>query len=302
MKLEQPSSAIMPQAPVGCSLCGDQLSARMQVVASVFAGSEEYRELPDGYEFRFPWTTEWAMRLTEFIANERNCCTFFKFELVFEPNQGPVWLRLRGGENAKEFIRTRLNAGSSQMLAMPAAIDKPEDRKEHTMNSAQTDQATARIPDREAIRAELESTRRAYHELVKSISHDDWTKKTANPGWRVGQILWHLAWGAGYFPRGVEECRKGKARNPPTWIMNPMNKLITRIGSRGATPQSVSSKYDAAHGRILACLDRVKDDEWSKGVKPLGAFGAYKTIEMVFHSVTFHFREHEADILQGLGR
>src|SRR6266545_562264 len=123
-------------------------------------------------------------------------------------------------------------------------------RKEHTMNSARTDQATATISDREAIRAELEATCRAYHELVKSISPDEWRKKSANPGWRVGQILWHLAWGAGYFPRGVEECRKGKARNPPTWIKNALNKLITRVGSRRATPQSVLSKYDAAHARI----------------------------------------------------
>ena len=84
--------------------------------------------------------------------------------------------------------------------------------------------------------------------------------------------------------------------------MNPMNKLITRVGSRRATPQSVLSKYDAAHARILACLNGVQDDEWNKGVKPLGAFGVYKTIEMVFHSVTSHFREHEADILLGLGR
>ena len=46
------------------------------------------------------------------------------------------------------------------------------------MTSARTDQATATIPDREAIRAELEATRRAYHELVKSISPDEWRKKS----------------------------------------------------------------------------------------------------------------------------
>ena len=100
----------------------------------------------------------------------------------------------------------------------------------------------------------------------------------------------------------MEECRKGKARNPPTWIMNPMNKLITRIGSRGATPQRVLEKYDANHVRILACLDGVQDAEWNKGVKPLGAFGVYKTVESVLHSVTLHFKEHEADILKGLCR
>jgi len=273
----------------------------MQVVASVFAGSKEYRELPDGYEFRFPGTTEWAMRLTEFVASERDCCTFFKFELVFEPNEGPVWMRLHGGENVKGFIRTRLNI-SSEMLAMTASVDTGEDRKERTMNAAQKNQTTSRIPDREAIRQELDATRQAYHGLVKSISPDEWTKKTANPGWRIGQILWHLAWGAAFFPKGVEQCRKGKARNPPTWIMNPVNKLITRIGSRGATPQRVLEKYDANHARILDCLDGVQHDEWNKGVKPLGAFGVYKTVESVIHSVTFHFKEHETDILQGLGR
>ena len=185
---------------------------------------------------------------------------------------------------------------------IPAVVGTTENRKDITMINAQPDQGTAKIADREAIRAELEATRRAYQELVKSISPDEWRKKSANPGWRVGQILWHLAWGAGYFPRGVEECRKGKARNPPTWIMNPMNKLITRIGSRGATPQRVLEKYDASHVRILACLDGVQDAEWNKGVKPLGAFGVYKTVESVLHSVTLHFKEHEADILKGLCR
>lgn len=174
--------------------------------------------------------------------------------------------------------------------------------KEDTMGTAQANQAAAGIPDRESIRVELEATRQAYHDLVASISPDDWKKETANPGWRVGQILWHLAWGASFFPKGVEQCRKGKARNPPTWIMNPLNKLITRISSRKATPQSVLEKYDANHARILACLDGVRDDEWGKGVKPLGAFGVYKTIESVFRSVTFHFKEHELDILAGLGR
>ena len=53
---------------------------------------------------------------------------------------------------------------------------------------------------------------------------------------------------------------------------------LHHASSAGATPQSVSSKYDAAHARILACLDGVKDDEWNKGVKPPGAFGVYKTM------------------------
>lgn len=287
------------EARAACILCDDQVSDRMLAVARIFAGCEQLQELPDGYEFRFPGTGEWLTELAAFVHDERTCCGFFQFELIFEPNQGPTWLRLRGSEVVKDFVRTRLDA---QGQLATSASDTPLQNQEDSMSNAQTNQAASSIPDRESIRSELEATRQAYHALVNSISPDDWTKETANPGWRVGQILWHLAWGASFFPKGVEQCRKGKERNPPTWIMNPLNELITRIGSRGATPQSVSEKYDVNHARILACLDGVRDDEWEKGVKPLGAFGAYKTIESVFHSVSMHFREHEADILHGLKR
>jgi hypothetical protein len=41
----------------------------------------------------------------EFIAVERKCCPFFAFELVFEPQEGPMWLRLKGPEGVKSFIK-----------------------------------------------------------------------------------------------------------------------------------------------------------------------------------------------------
>lgn len=134
------------------------------------------------------------------------------------------------------------------------------------MTSAQLTRLVALLLDREAIRNELEQTREDYHQLLRSLSDADWKTRSGNPAWKVGQLMRHLAWGAGYFPKGVEECRRGKAMNPPTWLMNPLNMVITRVGSRGATPASVAEKYD----------------EWHKGVKPLGAFGVYKTVESVF--------------------
>ena len=61
-------------------------------------------ELEDGYEFRFPGSEEWATRLTEFIVFERECCPFLAFELVFEPEGGPIRLRVRGPEGVKEIV------------------------------------------------------------------------------------------------------------------------------------------------------------------------------------------------------
>ena len=154
-------------------------------------------------------------------------------------------------------------------------------------------------PDKAAIKAELEATRSAFHELLASLSAEDWKKKSANPAWRVGQLMWHIPWGAKFYPRGVEECRKGKGMNPPQWLTNPLNSLMTRFGSRNASPEVVAKEYDRAHEAILASLDTVKDDEWQKGAT---SFGVYNTIESTFHSVSEHFKEHQADILTGLGR
>ena len=154
-------------------------------------------------------------------------------------------------------------------------------------------------PTKEAIRADLEATRSQYHELRNSLSVEDWKKKSGNPAWNVRQLMWHLAWAGGFTEQGVESCRKGKGFNPPNWIADRLNTLITRIGSRGATKQSVGEKYDGAHQKVIASLDGVQDDEWQKSAR---VFNRDMTIEKTFRDHVEHFKEHEADIKKGLGR
>jgi hypothetical protein len=158
---------------------------------------------------------------------------------------------------------------------------------------------TAGSPRRAAIRAELEATRAAYHDLLRSLSPEDWNKKSGNPAWSVGQLMWHIAWGDGFAARGAADCKRGRGLNPPEFITNTVNTLITRWGARRATPQSVAEKYDAAHAAVLAALDEAKEDEWEKGAK---MFGHFETVESVLRSPVSHFQEHEADVLKGLGR
>ena len=166
------------------------------------------------------------------------------------------------------------------------------------MTDAETGEATATSPAREAIGAELESTRSQYHELLSSLSDEDWKKKSANPAWNVRQLMWHLAWAGGFTASGIEACRKGKGTNPPNWIADAANTWITRIGSRGANRQSLGEKYDAAHQKVLASLEGVQDDEWQKSAR---VFNRDMTIEKTFQDMTEHFKEHEADIKKGLG-
>lgn len=160
-------------------------------------------------------------------------------------------------------------------------------------------QETALVPSKGAIRTELEDTKRRYHQLLDSLSPEDWNKKSANPSWNVRQLMWHLANAAGFILQGIDHCRKGKGPNPPQFLVNPANNLMTTFGARGATPESVAAKYDAAHAKFLAALEGVQDDEWQKSAV---AFGSETTIEQCFHDLTVHFNEHEADILKGLGR
>lgn len=95
--------------PIVCSLSTPNLAERgRELTRNVFGGALGVEGLEDGYEFVFPGGTSWATRLVEVINAERACCPFFAFELRFEPGGGPIRLRVRGPEGAKEFMKTEL--------------------------------------------------------------------------------------------------------------------------------------------------------------------------------------------------
>ena len=64
----------------------------------IFGGTLRGDKLEDSYEFVFPGNTEWVGKLVDFLSPERICCPFFAFELIFEPDLGSIWLRVRGAE------------------------------------------------------------------------------------------------------------------------------------------------------------------------------------------------------------
>jgi hypothetical protein len=91
--------------PIACSLDNIDLARRSeQVKRDVFSGAEERIELEDGYSFRFPGNDDWKPKIEEFIASERRCCSFFRFEVTYEAGLGPIWLRLTGPAGTKQFI------------------------------------------------------------------------------------------------------------------------------------------------------------------------------------------------------
>ena len=99
-------------APVACSLSEGDLERRSRELArDLFAFAERVEELEDGYAWRFPGDGGWHARLLDFAATERRCCSFFRIDLTFEPGLGPVWLRLRGPDGTKAFVRDAFGPG-----------------------------------------------------------------------------------------------------------------------------------------------------------------------------------------------
>ncbi len=101
------------QIPIACLMPASEQATRKEEVGDLLNRANQVKELEDGYSFSYPATEEWANRLVACIAVERECCPFFTFEMVFEPNRGPLWLRLRGPGEVKEFIGAALLPSST---------------------------------------------------------------------------------------------------------------------------------------------------------------------------------------------
>ena len=97
------------ESPFACNVAGISAERRpryMALAKKLVSSKQEIRELEDGYAFRFSMDESIIQDLAEFISYERQCCPFFDLEMVIEREGGPAWLRLRGRDGVKEFIRT----------------------------------------------------------------------------------------------------------------------------------------------------------------------------------------------------
>ena len=103
------NDGVTQESPFACNVAGltTEQRQRYQVLAKKLQSTkQEIREIADGYAMRFAVEASTIQDLAEFITYERLCCPFFDLELVLEREGGPAWLRLRGREGVKEFIRS----------------------------------------------------------------------------------------------------------------------------------------------------------------------------------------------------
>jgi hypothetical protein len=83
----------------------EQQERWLEVGTQLYGAVQQVQELPDGYAFRLPSTSEMLLLVAEDLTFERLCCPFIHFTLDIAPNGGPFWLRYTGAEGVKAFLR-----------------------------------------------------------------------------------------------------------------------------------------------------------------------------------------------------
>ena len=105
------SSEVATMSSYSCNLSAlDQEQRKRHSILSkdLFSKHLEIKELPDGYEFRFPNNRLLFIALSEWIILEQLCCPFLTLGLELQRDQGPIWLRASGEEGVKNFLWTEL--------------------------------------------------------------------------------------------------------------------------------------------------------------------------------------------------
>ena len=102
----------MSQPPIACSLTAPELGERRRAVLEFLRRhGREQRPLPNGYRLCFEQSDDVMASLAALIETERACCPFLSFQMIVEPDHGPVSLELTGPAGTREFLEAELGLG-----------------------------------------------------------------------------------------------------------------------------------------------------------------------------------------------
>lgn len=94
----------MAEVPLACTLNQNALSQRQNELGALRQRVREMRQTADGFALRFDGSTENFMAVAQAVAQERLCCRFLQFQLIAEPDAGPIWLEIAGPDDAAQFL------------------------------------------------------------------------------------------------------------------------------------------------------------------------------------------------------
>ena len=93
-----------------CSLSKENRIARRRVLErDLIPFIERTEQLDDGFRVWFGGDAASARRVFDFVRFERRCCNFLRYEITFEPSDGPISLALRGDAEAMRGMKELLD-------------------------------------------------------------------------------------------------------------------------------------------------------------------------------------------------
>jgi hypothetical protein len=96
--------------PIACTLTDAQLHERRQAIMAAFSTMQVCTtELPDGFAFTFPATTEARLQAAQLVDMERQCCRFLTFKIVVGAARAGMRLEVTGPMEAKKVIGEYFN-------------------------------------------------------------------------------------------------------------------------------------------------------------------------------------------------
>ena len=165
---------------------------------------------------------------------------------------------------------------------------------------------------RRVFTAELAAAQAEFHAILASLSDEAWRKRSNNPGWTNGEIVFHMAIGffllpfllplirlAGRLPRGATKPFAA-VLNLSTTPFNWVNAFGPRIGGRLLRRRTLGNTYDRVIARTLRTIDRIRDDEWQRGMyypsRWDALFSDYMTLETLLRYPIVHLRFHTGQL------
>ena len=101
----------MADLPVACTLSAHALRTRREGLLSDLLGrADEHEELSDGHRLPFASARDTLSLIATTVEAERECCRFLRFQIVVEPDGGPIWLELTGPTGTREFVSALLES------------------------------------------------------------------------------------------------------------------------------------------------------------------------------------------------
>lgn len=78
-----------------------------------FDKATKIEETDSGYQFTFKDEGKLNKQLFDYILKEKECCSFFQFDLTILPFKEGIELRLSGGEEVKQFLKEMIGKTKS---------------------------------------------------------------------------------------------------------------------------------------------------------------------------------------------